>query len=163
MYFSKFPPLLYSLDLGKTHTLITDFLRRVDFIKTFIENAAVYELYDIKDGETPDILADRLYGNSTYHWIIMLANDIVDPVLDWPMTQNELLKFCLQKYGETNIYLVHHYEDSFGMVVNQSPEAYPVSNFQYESNLNEAKRQIKIIRKELIADVAREFTMKIGD
>lgn len=156
MYFSKFPLLLYTLDDGKTYQLTTDVFRRSNFISSVIQNIAFYDEYDIADGETPEIIADRAYDNPALHWIIMMANNIVDPILDWPMTQNQLIKYSEDKYD--NIYAIHHYEDDNGNIVNSG---FPVSNIQYEEALNEEKRRIKIVRKEIVPDIVDEFTKLI--
>jgi len=161
MYFSKFPQLLYSLDGGKSVQLVTDILRRTEFIQDFISNGAVYDEYDVQDGDTPEILSDKFYGNPFSHWIIMIANNIVDPILDWPMSQSQLYSYCVSKYTEELVYSIHHYEDADGVVINENESAYPVSNYEYEERVNNNKRRIKVIRKELIADITREFASLI--
>lgn len=161
MYFSKFPQILYSLDGGASVQLVTDILRRTEFIQEFIANGAVYDEYDVQDGDTPEILSDKFYGNSFSHWIIMMANNIIDPIMDWPMSQSQLYSYCVSKYTEELVYSIHHYEDIDGVIVNESELAYPVSNYEYEERLNNNKRRIKVIRKELIADITREFASLI--
>lgn len=156
MYFSKFPYLLYTLDDGKTYQLTTDIFRRSAFINNVIQNISFYDEYDVQDGETPEIISDKFYGNSSYHWIIMMANNVIDPVLDWPMTYNQLVKYSEEKYD--NIYAVHHYEDADGHIVNSG---FPVSNIEYEEAINESKRRIKVVRKELISDIVDEFSKLI--
>lgn len=155
MYFSKFPTLLYTLDDGKTYQLTTDIFIRTGFIDSVINNNVFYEEVDIPEGDTPEILADKVYGNSFYHWIILLANNIIDPVLDWPMTQNQLIDYTTDKYSNPNG--IHHYEDELGFVVNQSGLAYPVSNLEYESRINDVKRRIKIPKKEALSQIIQEF------
>jgi len=155
MYFSKFPTLLYTLDDGKTYQLTTDIFVRTGFIDSVINNNVFYEEVDVPEGDTPEILADKIYGNSFYHWIILLANNIIDPVLDWPMTQNQLIDYTTDKYD--NPYGVHHYEDELGFVVNQSSLAYPVSNLEFETRINDVKRRIKIPKKEALSQIIQEF------
>lgn len=157
MYFNKFPVMLYTLDDGKSAQLVTDIFRRTDFIASAINNIAFYETYTIMDGETPEIVADKFYGNTLYHWIILMANNIIDPLLDWPMTTHQLQKYVEAKYE--NPYGVHHYEDEYNVTVDTSD--YPVSNYEYEDKLNESKRNIKVIRKELVADIVNEFSRLI--
>lgn len=156
MYFDKFPKIQYTFDDGKSYSICTDILIRAGFLDSAIKNEVFYEEVDVPDGDTPEILADKLYGNSLYHWIILLANDIVDPILEWPMSQHQLTEYVSQKYpGE--FYGVHHYEDADGIVVNESELAYPVSNYEYESRLNDARRRVKIPRKEAIRQIVQEF------
>lgn len=161
MYFSKFPKFLYTVDDGKSYQLSTDIFIRSGFIDNVINNNVFYEEIDVPEGDSPEILADKLYGNALYHWIILLANNIVDPVLDWPMTQNQLVEFVKQKYSD-DLYGVHHYEDEFGYTVNQSGIAYPVSNYEYETRINDVKRRIKIPKKEALAQIVQEFEKTIN-
>ena len=160
MYFSKFNKLQYTLDNGKSYQIVTDILTRVAFKDDVVNNTALYDEYDVQDGQTPEILAAQYYGNSSYHWVILLTNQIIDPVLDWPMSQSQLADYCTQKY--TNIYSIHHYEDSNGIIVNSNVVgAFPVSNYDYENTENEKKRRIKLIRKAIIAEVVSEFSRLI--
>ena len=160
MYFNKFNKLQYTLDNGKSFQIVTDILTRVAFRDDIVNNTALYDEYDVQDGQTPEILAAQYYGNSNYHWIILLTNQIIDPVLDWPMSQNQLTDYCEQKY--TNIYGTHHYENNDGIVVN-STEAFatPITNYDFEDRENEKKRRIKLIRKAVIAEVVSEFSRLI--
>lgn len=155
MYFSKFPKMMYTLDDGKTYQLVTDVTLRAGFINSVAKNTAFYEELDIPEGMTPEVLADKLFGNSLYHWIILLMNEIIDPILDWPMSQRQLIEYATDKYAD--IYAVHHYEDEFGITVNESGLAYPVSNLEYEDRLNNIKRRIKIPVQEAIPQIIQEF------
>ena len=160
MYFTKFNKLQYSLDNGKSYQIVTDILTRVAFRENIVSNDALYDLYDVQDGQTPEILAAQYYGNSNYHWIILLTNEVIDPIVDWVMTQAQLTEYCTTKY--TNIYATHHYENADGIVVNStSPFAASISNYDYENTENEKKRRIKLIKKELIAEVVSEFSKLI--
>lgn len=102
MYFKSFPLTMYSLDDLKTVQAIPDITRRVGFVQEYISNNSQYDLYDIKDGETPEIVSDIFYGSPLYHWIILHANDIVDPRFEWPLSQENLKSYAIQKYGGPN-------------------------------------------------------------
>ena len=58
MFFEKFPSLYYTLDNGKSVQTVTDILRRVVLSTEIRKNEAFYDQYDIKDGETPEIVAN---------------------------------------------------------------------------------------------------------
>lgn len=137
--------------------LMTDISRNIRFRKEILANITAYDLYDIVDGETPEIIADKIYGNAQYHWIIMLANDIYDYRQDFPLTQLQLERYVADKYGD-DADATRHYEDENGFVVMPTISgAVPVSNRQYEERVNESKRRIKIISKELINTVLKNF------
>jgi hypothetical protein len=109
MFFEKFPYTQYTLDNNKTFQIIPDILRRIKFSDELVKSNSFFEQYDIKDGETPEIVADYWYGDSNLHWIILMSNNIIDPRFDWHLSYNNLVEFCKGKYGEGNINKLHHY------------------------------------------------------
>lgn len=155
-YFDKFPKIIYTLDDYRTGQVVPDILRRVTMFSEIVNNTAFYDEYDIKEGETPEIVADRFYNEPTLHWVILHVNNIIDPRFDWPLSQYDLKTFCEGKY--TNIDAVHHYEDANGNTVNSNAvNAAAISNFTYEDRLNESKRRIKVVKAELISTIVSEF------
>lgn len=135
MFFEKFPLLAYTLDNGKTIQAIPDILRRAVLSDELKNNSAYFEQYDIKDGETPEIVADYWYGNSNMHWLILLANDIIDPRFDWPMSYNNLVEFVKGKYGEQDLYSIHHYVNARDYVVNGYRSLSQNSSFSSPSSI----------------------------
>lgn len=99
--------------------------------------------YSIKDGDTPENIAYRLWYDSSLSWVICLINNIIDPFFDWPLRSDELLAYVKNKYGNDSVNSIHHYVKD-GYVVNRSddPALTTVSNYEYEFALNEEKRQI---------------------
>jgi len=160
-YFEKFPKISYTLDDYRTGQVVPDILRRNAFVSEIVNNTAFFDTYDVRDGETPEILADLFYNDPTLHWVILHANEIVDPRFDWPLDTNSLVRFCEGKYA--NIYATHHFEDVNGYVVNSTEVgSTPISNFTYEDRLNEEKRRIKIIKSELVSTIVSEFDSVIN-
>ena len=96
-YFNYFPQTLYQLTQNSADIALK-LTARFNFEKTFKENTAVSYEYDIQDGDTPEIIADKLYGSPERHWIVLLFNDIVDPQVDWPLDQRTLIRFIESKY-----------------------------------------------------------------
>ena len=94
MFFARLPYIQYTLDNGKTQQILPDILRRLKLSDELKNNASFFDQYDIKDGETPEIVAARLYGNPELHWIILLTNDIIDPRFDWPLNYYNLAEYC---------------------------------------------------------------------
>ena len=158
MYFNNFDKIYYDFVINgeKQLVIVTDIVKNVRFRKAVLENITLYDEYDIMDGETPEIIAEKVYGNAMYHWIIMLANQRFNYIDDFPLDQRALLAHVQQKY--TNIYATHHYIDSKGNIVDQyNPEATPVSNYQYEEDVNESKRRIKIPSLNIINTILKNF------
>jgi len=160
MYFEKFPTTFYTLDDQKTVQIVRNIFLRLNINENIKNNLSLYDEYDVLDGETPEIVADKFYKNPQYHWLILHMNDILDPRFDWPLSTNNLIKYCQSKY--TNIYATHHYEDVDGYKVNSTePGATPISNFTYEEDLNESKRRIRMLKHQFLEAVSREFTIKL--
>lgn len=162
MYFEKFPYDLYSLDDLKSVQLITDILRRVTISDDIKSNSSIFDEYDVKEGETPERLADRIYGSTNYHWLILHVNEIIDPRYDWPLTTYQLEQYVGAKYGSANVQATHHWEDGNGNWVNDNyPSATAISNYSYEEEINESKRRIKILKPKYLTAVETEFDNKI--
>lgn len=160
MYFKNFDQIFYDFDINGNRDLkvVTDITRNIRFRKQILSNITTYDEYDVMDGETPEIIAEKVYGNPAYHWIIMLANDRYDYINDFPLSTYNLEKHIKQKYGEDHMYDTHHYINSDGYVVDSAqPGATSVSNYQYEDELNESKRRIKIISPQLINTILKNF------
>jgi hypothetical protein len=118
MFFEKFPLLQYTLDNNKSFQLVPDILRRVALADKLKQNSSYFEEYDIRDGETPEIVAEKKYGDSQLHWIILMANDIIDPRFDWHLSYYNLVEYCKGKYGAGNINKLHHYVNQQEYIVN---------------------------------------------
>jgi len=141
--------------------ILTDITRNIRFRRDILANITVYDYYDVVEGETPEIVAEKIYGNAQYHWIVMLVNERYDYLSDWPMTQAALDLYVTQKYG-TNINAIHHYENAAGMIVPSNyPSAVPITNTNYEAQVNESKRRIKIISAELLSTILKNFKDEI--
>jgi hypothetical protein len=98
-YFSFFPKTIYAQELDQGSVdVVTNLVSRFTFEKKFKENTSVFQKYDIRDGDTPESIAYKLYGSAEKHWIVLAMNDIVDPQYDWPLDQITLGKFVNSKY-----------------------------------------------------------------
>jgi hypothetical protein len=161
MYFSKFSKFAYDFELNGQRKvfIVSDITSNVRFRKEILGNIALYDEYDLVDGETPEIVAEKVYGNSEYHWIIMLVNERYDYIADYPLSYNALISYVDDQYGEGNANDIHHYINSDGFVVNSDfPGATSVSNLQHEERINESKRRIKIVSPNLISVVLKQFS-----
>jgi hypothetical protein len=142
-------------------TILTDITRNIRFRRDVLANISVYDYYDITEGETPEIVAEKIYGNAQYHWIVMLVNERYDYLNDWPLTQPNLAQYIIDKYGNTATD-VHHYENANGVIVPYNyPSAVPITNTDYEESRNEYKRRIKIVSKDLISTILKNFKDEI--
>lgn len=114
MYFNKFPKTLYSFDfVNQSPQVVTNIMTRVRTKYNIADNAVVFYKYQLEDGDTPEIVASKIYGNPEYHWIIVLVNNLSDPQFEFPLDSRSLDRMIVKKYGYTsvaNAYSeVHHY------------------------------------------------------
>jgi hypothetical protein len=159
-YFKNLPEIYYNFVVNGDEKLfiVRDITANVRPLKHTLDNVTLYDLYDIIDGETPEIISNKFYGSPKYHWAIMMANQRYDYLNDWPLPYDRLIQYCIDKYGEANIYSTHHYEDEIGFVVNSDyPSATPIDNVTYESKINESKRTIKLVSLQIIQQMNSEF------
>ena len=99
-FFRYFPKTLYYPKLdSKSLDTITNILTRFKFENSFKENSVTYYEYDIKDSDTPEIIASKFYDSPEKHWAVLLINDIIDPQWEWPMDQGTMIKFIESKYS----------------------------------------------------------------
>jgi|TARA_R110000868_G_scaffold2807_2_gene19359 hypothetical protein len=98
-YFNYFPKTAYSLDNTNNVDVVTSIITRFAFESSFRNNTAVYYEYNIQDSDTPEIIANKFYGDSEKHWVVLMLNDIVDPQFDWPLDQRTIISYMNEKYS----------------------------------------------------------------
>ena len=166
MYFANFPIIIYD-SVGKgDYKFVTNLLRRVAMRTKARTNTALFDTYDVKESETPEMIAHKLYNNSEYHWIVLLVNNITDRYHQWPQNQNQFLAYLKDKYS--NVDATHHYEISqtsgdttikidIGTDNTDYPTASIVTNYEYEEDLQDKKRQIKLLDPAYVPAFVEEF------
>jgi len=117
-YFDQLPKILYpSLADDATseqYVALTNILTRSGFLREVMENSALFYDYQVKDGETPEVIAHKLYGDVGRFWIVLLFNNLSNPYYDFPLSQDQLDALIESKYSmslataQTTIH--HHYE-----------------------------------------------------
>jgi len=78
---------------------VTNIIARFAFEDTLKENTSIFYPYEIQDGDTPEMIANKFYGSPEKHWIVLLFNNIIDPQYDWPLDQRTLIKHINDKYS----------------------------------------------------------------
>ena len=187
-FFQHYPQINYDISGAKpikTKTAINIMMKAK--IKSILTNDIVnYFPYTIPDSERPDITAYKMYGDVKYTWLIFLINDIHDPLFDWPLNSREFGNYIKNKYGSLNSAknTVHHYEQIIRTRTEATgtTEALPekkieidvtsynalaaadrniVYCYQWETDRNEAKRDIKLIDKRYVSDILSEHSEKL--
>ena len=171
MYFSQFEQGYYDLKGDGKEKLVTDLMTRVKVREKVIDEASLYDKYDVPSGERPEDTAFKHFGSSQYHWVILMTNNITDAYYEWPMSEQTFETFLIDKYAEPGA--IHHYEvsQSSGRTSAQGPDDYSylvevnsdatgaqsVSNREYEQRLQDERRQIQLLNPSYLNTFLDEF------
>ena len=176
-YFSKFPLFAYDIKNNNNYKLLPDILRRVKLRATIKSGGMLFDKYDVKEGEKPEDVAYKWFGDAELHWVILMTNNITDRYYGWPMNQSQFAEYLDDKYSNPDA--IHHYEvtkDS-GRTTGQGPSDYShlvevnsdtdnavsVSFREYEEREQDKKRQIQLLDKSLLGVFITEFDRLISE
>ena len=172
MFFSSFPTIPYDSVCNGDFKMVTNLLKRVSIRSKVKANVSVFDTYDIKEGETPEMIADKLYDDPQLHWIVLMMNNITDRYHQWPKNNNQFLAFIGDKYD--NPQGIHHYEINqvsgdttikidIGTDNTDYPTATPITNWNYEEERQDALRKIRLLDARYVEDFVSEFEQLIGE
>jgi hypothetical protein len=159
-----------------------------------LKNSLLFYDYDIQDSDTPEIIAYKYYGDSYRYWMVLFANEIMDPQWEWPMDAVTFNNYMSTNYPDIDPNMVnHHYtqritttdnttlhsttdeiiisKDTYDTLAETSRnytlpsgytatvmvEKFDISVYEYEFNLNESKRSIKLINEIYADQLEKEF------
>ena len=168
MYFSSFPIIPYESKGDLQFKDVTNLLRRVGMRTKLKTNTFLYDTYDVKEGETPEMIAHKLYGDPELHWIVLLVNEITDRYHQWPMSGMQFLDYINDKYSNPDG--IHHYETAqtsgdtkikIEVENDVDEDAYtgltPITNREYEQNEQDKKRKIRLVDPSFVEQFVDEF------
>ena len=174
MYFRNFPLIPYDSEGNLKFKTVTNLLRRVGMRTKLKTNTLLYDTYSVKEGETPEMIAHKLYGDPELHWIILLINEVTDRYHQWPMSLPQFQEYLVDKYDNPDG--IHHYETSQDSgdtkvkieVFNEvDDDAYtgltPITNREYEENLQDSKRQIRLLDPSFVDQFVDEYKALIDE
>ena len=178
-YFKHVPDIRYKNPLTSSpnndnYVTIKNLFLRAKLRNDVFSAVTFLRSYTIKEGMRPDNVAEEIYGNSQLDWIILVTANIINVREEWPMSSNVLYQYCEDKYGLAINDTRHHETEEVrnaegkliipaGQIVDAdytipNPLVFnttinpvvPISNFLAETRVNEAKRNIKIMRREYL-------------
>ncbi len=211
MYYFKTLPKIITPDQNGYPILMTNLLARASIVQELLNNPMQFYEYAIQEGDTPEIVADKYYGDPFKYWIVLFSNQILDPVWDWPMPYNSFLEYIDTKYATeaedaektpfeyvnttvyeykkiittTDVYTgietvkeVSITQDDYNTLT-ESTETYdipspPVANgtrcvvattkkivtlYDYEEDLNETRRQIKLLNNDFASEIEQQLNV----
>ena len=170
-YFNRFPLMIYDMKNDGNYKLLPDILRRVKQRNAIKSGQFVFDTYDVKNGETPETIAYKWFGDAELHWVILMINNVTDRYYQWPMTQPQFDEFLSDKYSNPDG--IHHYEitRTSGITTSQGPNDYShkvecnsdedgassISNREYEERIQDNNRSIRLLNQTYLSDFIDEF------
>ena len=115
MFFSLVPNISYdekpiSYPFSESdYVTAKNFFRRYKVNDDVFSYAVIFRKYTIIDGERPDTLAKKAYGNEFYDWVILLTNNMINAQYDWPLSNYALSKVLESEYDDP-YGTIRHYE-----------------------------------------------------
>jgi hypothetical protein len=98
-YFQSLPNLLVS-DTSNSQIVLKNILVRALLPDSLLFNPLIFYKYDIQDQDTPESIAHKYYGDPYRFWLVLLPNQIKDPLWDWPIPQNRFEDYIKDKYND---------------------------------------------------------------
>ena len=180
-YFRELPNLLYPSFLpNKKSSLdyirVKNVFRRVKVRDDLYANFTVFQKYEIPEGARPDNVSEELFGTPKLDWVVLTVGGIINVRNEWPLSNHDLYNYVENKYGNslnsTRFFETTEVKNADGKLIlpkgkvvdnnftipnptNPSATLNPVvgiSNFVYETRLNEEKRNINVLREEYLSE-----------
>ena len=177
MYFSQFPVIYYDAVGNSNPKVVTHLLKRVALHSKASETVALFDTYDVRNGETPEMIAHKYYDDAEYHWVILLINNITDRYHQWPMNTLQFLAHLAERYDNVNA--VHHYEiyqksgdtsvkinigtSNVDVDGNTIADATLVTNREYEEEKQDVLRKIRLLDPEYLEQFVEEFERLVSE
>jgi len=205
-YFNSLPIISNQDSFGNVQQL-KNLVVRTKLINKISDNPLIYYKYTVQESDTPEIVAYKYYGDSYRYWLVLLANESLDPLWNWPLTSRQFGDYLSDKYSsaantqpviEYTQLTTHHYEKlittyddstqttvvknviidedaytsliektstrsfSYGANITYTISKKAISIYDYEDDLNESKRDIKLINSNYVSDLETQFQVLMG-
>jgi hypothetical protein len=143
---------------------ITSAIKIKDYLKSY--RGILFTPYIVKNGDRPDIVSNKLYGNPNYDWIILIANDMYSVYDDWPKNSFDLDTFIIEKYGSIASALStvkYYYNSSLDIIDETTYTNLALSarrsetQYEYELRVNSNKSKIKVVKRSLITAITSDL------
>ena len=168
------------------YTRVKNLFKRAKLADDIFSDMSYFTKYKIIGDERPDNVAQKIYGDPTLDWLVLLSNNIINQSDEWPLPQQSFYNYLIEKYeNESNLGQIHHYESkeykfngnkliSAGLIVDEGFQidfydpkleryvlspilSLPITNYEYERLKEDAKRNIFILKKEFASIVMNDM------
>ena len=179
----KYASLLNDRGGNRVTVEVKNLFRRAKLREDYASVATLFTKYKIEGNDRPDQVAEKFYGNPALDWVVLTSNNIIDIRSEWPLAEHDLNNVLNDKYTPEELVSIHHYETiewrdynnnlivPAGKVVDEDftirytiggdiKEVAPfrsVSVFENELQLNDEKRNIQLIRPDLVSQVISDL------
>jgi hypothetical protein len=164
--YTYFPKINYKIDEYDSLRAIdiTSAIKIKDYLKSY--RGILFTPYIVKNGDRPDIVSNKLYGNPNYDWIILIANDMYSVYDDWPKNSFDLDAFIIEKYGSiaSALSTVKYYYNSSLDIIDETTYTNLAldarrseTQYEYELRVNSNKSKIKVVKGSLITAITSDL------
>lgn len=175
-YFNTLPTTKYSINSDKKFVDVSNIFLRQKLTQIVRQDASVYYPYQVQPRERPDIIAYNYYGSVDYTWIVFFSNEVIDPYFEWPLDTNDFNNYITSKYG--SITEAKNSFQSYQRILRpavgsiketlleidldtynalDAVDKKTISNYDYEFDKNESRRNIQLIENVYVAQIVGDF------
>lgn len=169
--FGKVPYVSYDILLNNKTRVVKNIFKVAQVVEKYQNNISSSYEYIIQDGDTPEIISDLYYDSPVYHWTILIFNNMMNYYDDWPMPSNTFATLISDRYGDIlSAETTPHCYVNKNNSTKISPETYNLletdfdrgqyemySKFDYENEINEKNRVIRLLRNDIIDNFVKEY------
>ena len=189
-YFRELPNISYisrlpDVSSNEEYITVKNLFKRAKLRTDIVNIITAFNYYQVEDNQRPEVVASKLYGDPELDWVILITNNITNVREQWPLSNNDLYNYMLDKYGtEQSLSSIHHYEtievkDEYDRLVVPSglqvdsnftvtytkfdntlstiSPVKQVTNYEYETNTNEEKRKIRVLKPAYLSAVITDL------
>lgn len=189
-YFRELPNISYisrlpDVSSNEEYITVKNLFKRAKLRTDIVNIITAFNYYQVEDNQRPEVVASKLYGDPELDWVILITNNITNVREQWPLSNNDLYNYMLDKYGtEQSLSSIHHYEtievkDEYDRLVVPSglqvdsnftvtytkfdntlstiSPVKQVTNYEYETNTNEEKRKIRVLKPAYLSVVITDL------
>ena len=185
-YFRELPNLRYPSFLqekGSSFDYVEakNLFRRTKLRDDLQNNFTTFDKYEIIEGMRPDNVALELYESDQFDWVVLLVAGITNVRNEWPLNNRDLYNYSLSKYGDSlnsnRFFETTEVKDSSGRLILPKGKVVDsnftipkpgaptatinpvvgISNYEYETRLNDEKRNIFVLRLEYLQEFVNDF------